>query len=174
MAALLSHDEVEMLLRELAGRLHTDGVTAGIRSVGGAAIALMNADRRSTADIDAVLLPAAPVRAVAATMAVERDLPADWLNDAAMAYVPLVGLDDWHEIFRVGDVTVSVGSVQMLLAMKLRANRGRRDTDDIEYLLGRCDVNSVRDAQEIYERYHAHDVLTDSAVARVQTWLDTR
>ena len=53
--------------------------------------------------------------------------------------------------------------------MKLRANRGRRDTDDIEYLLGRCDVNSVRDAQEIYERYHAHDVLTDSAVARVQT-----
>ena len=41
MAALLSHDEVEMLLRELAGRQHTDGVTAGNRIVGGAAIALM-------------------------------------------------------------------------------------------------------------------------------------
>ena len=50
MAVLLSHDDVEMLLRELAGRLHTDGVTAGIRIVGGAAITLMNADRRSTAD----------------------------------------------------------------------------------------------------------------------------
>jgi hypothetical protein len=62
----------------------------------------------------------------------------------------------------------------MLLAMKLRANRGRRDTDDIEYLLGRCAVNSVQDAQEIYERYHAQDVLTDSAVTRVQTWLDAR
>ncbi len=58
--------------------------------------------------------------------------------------------------------------------MKLRANRGRRDTDDIDYLLGRCVVNSVLDAQEIYERYHAQDVLTDSAVARVQTWLDAR
>ena len=77
MAVLLSHDDVEMLLRELAGRLHTEGVTAGIRIVGGAAIALMNADRRSTANIDAVLLPAAPVHAVAATMAAERDLPAD-------------------------------------------------------------------------------------------------
>ena len=138
MAVLLDHDDVELLLRELAGRLHADGVNAGIRVVGGAAIALINADRRSTADIDAVLLPAAPVRAMAATMAVERDLPADWLNDAAMAYVPLVGLDDWHEVFRVGDVA------------------------------------SVQDAQEIYERYHAQDVLTDSAVARVQSWLETR
>jgi hypothetical protein len=174
MAVLLDKDDVELLLRELAGRLHADGVTAGIRVVGGAAIALMNADRRSTADVDAVLLPAAPVRAMAAAMALERDLPADWLNDAAMAYVPLVGLEDWQEVFRVGDVTVSVGSVQMLLAMKLRANRGRRDTEDIEYLLDRCDVNSVQDAQEIYERYHAQDVLTDSALARVQSWLDTR
>ena len=174
MATLLDHGDVELLLRELAGRLHADGVTAGIRVVGGAAIALMNADRRSTADIDAVLLPAAPVRAMAATMAIERNLPADWLNDAATAYVPLVGLDDWQEIFRVGDVTVSVGPVQMLLAMKLRANRGRRDTDDIEYLLARCEVTSVQNAHDIYERYHAQDVLTDSAVARVQTWLDAR
>ena len=30
---------------------------------------------------------------------------------------------------------MSIASVQMLLAMKLRANRGRRDTADIEYLL---------------------------------------
>ncbi|MHB1614759.1 MAG: hypothetical protein ACYCXA_02925 [Actinomycetes bacterium] len=54
------------------------------------------------------------------------------------------------------------------------ANRGRRDTEDIEYLLDRCDVGSVEDAQEIYECYHAQDVLTDSAVARVQAWLDAR
>jgi len=60
----------------------------------------------------------------------------------------------------------------MLLAMKLRANRGRRDTDDIEYLLARCEVISVQDAQDIYD--HAQDVLTDSAVARVRTWLDAR
>jgi hypothetical protein len=144
----------------------------------------MHPDRRSTADIDAVLLPAAPVRAMAATMAVERDLPADWLNDAAVAYVPLVGLSDWHEIFRVGDVTVSVGSVLMLLAMKLRANRGRRDTDDIEYLLGECGVTSVEDAQEIYERlpFWARKRRTSSATAvrqaegdldRALTWLAT-
>lgn len=174
MVTLLDQDDVARLLRELTQRLHAAGITAGIRVIGGAAIALMNADRRSTADIDAVLLPADPVRAMAATMTREHDLPADWINDAALAYVPLVGLDDWHQIFRVGDVTVSIGSVQMLLAMKLRANRGRRDTEDIEYLLNRCAVTSVQDAQEIYERYHPQEVLTETAATRVQAWLDAR
>lgn len=174
MASLLDRDDVELLLRELAQRLHAVGITAGIRVIGGAAIALINSDRRSTADIDAVLLPAHPVRVMAEGMALEHDLPADWLNDAALAYVPLVGIDDWQEIFRVGDVTVSIGSVHLLLAMKLRANRGRRDTDDIEFLLDRCGVTSIQDAQEIYERYNTEEVLTDAAATRVQAWLDAR
>ena len=96
MAVLLDHDDAQRPLRGLPGRLHADGVKAGICIVGGAAIALMNADRLSTADVDAVLLPGGPVLAMTATMAVERELPVDWLNEAAMAYVPLVGLDDWH------------------------------------------------------------------------------
>ncbi len=104
MATLLDRDDVELLLRELAQRLHTVGITAGIRVIGGAAIALMNSDRRSTADIDAV----------------------------------------------------------------------PRDADDIEYLLDRCGVTSIQDAQEIDERYNTQEVLTDTAATRVQAWLDTR
>jgi hypothetical protein len=42
-------------------------------------------------------------------------------------------------------------TVQLRLAMKLAANRGRRDTDDFESLLDRCDVTSVQDAQDICE-----------------------
>jgi len=68
-------------------------------------------------------------------------------------------------------VSISIGSPQMMLAMKLFSNRGIRDSDDIEYLLSTCGVTSVQDAQEIYERYHAQDVLDDSAVARVEHWL---
>jgi len=142
-AVLLDHDDSRCCSTS-SRRLHADGVTAAIRIVGGAAIALMNSDRRSTADIDAVLLPATSVRAVAATMAAEGDLPADWLNDATLAHIPLVGLDDWNEIFRVGGVCV--GSVQMLLAMKLRASRGRRDTEAIGCLLQRCEVTFLDDA----------------------------
>jgi hypothetical protein len=88
-------------LRELARRLNDAGLTVGIRVVGGAAIALINSDRRATRDIDAILLPAEPVQAAAAEMAIERDLPNDWINDPAKAFVPFVGLDEWHEMSMV-------------------------------------------------------------------------
>lgn len=56
-----------------------------------------------------------------AELANERGLSDTWLNDAALAYIPPVGPDDWVEVFRIGNVSVSIGSVQMLLAMKLLA-----------------------------------------------------
>lgn len=76
------------------------------------------------------------------------------------------------EVVREGSVTISIGSPPMLLAMKLEANRGRRDADDIDYLLGVCGVTTVRDAQGIYERQHAQDLLTDAAVTRIEHWLN--
>jgi hypothetical protein len=74
-------------------------------------------------------------------------------------------------VFREGDVAIYIGSIEMLLAMKLLANRGRRDTSDIEFLLGRCQVTSLEQAQEIYERYHAQDVIAGAAAARIANWL---
>jgi hypothetical protein len=170
----LTPHEMDTLLRELARQLNQSDTTAGIRIVGGAAIALMNDQRRTTRDIDAALHPAAAVKAAAADIAQAHGLPRDWLNDAALAYIPPVGAEDWIDVVREGSVTISIGSPQMLLAMKLHANRGRRDADDIDYLLGVCGVTTVQDAQEIYERYHAQDVLTDAAVTRIEHWLDRR
>ena len=107
-------------------------------------------------------------------MTIKYSLPPDWINQAALAYVPPVGLEDWVEVMSQGRVTVSIGSVRMLLAMTLRANRGIRDSDDISFLLKACGIESIDDAQEIYEDYHAQDVLTNSARERVQYWLDNR
>lgn len=170
---LTPHD-VDTLLRELARRLHESDTTVGIRIVGGAAIALMNDQRGTTRDIDAALHPADVVKAASVDIAQAHGLPLDWLNDAALAYIPPVGAEDWIDVVREGNVTISIGSPQMLLAMKLYANRGRRDADDIDYLLGVCGVTTVQDAQEIYERYHAQDVLADAAVTRIEHWLDRR
>lgn len=164
---LTPHD-LDALLSELAHRLQQSDVAAGIRVVGGSAIALMNDQRRATRDIDAALHPADVVKATAADIALTRGLPVDWLNDAALAYIPPVGAEDWIEVVCEGSVTISIGSPQVLLAMKLHANRGRCDADDIDYLLGVCRVTTVQDAQEIYERYQAQDVRTDAAVARIE------
>lgn len=172
MAVTMTPKEVRDLLEELAKRLDNAGVAAGIRVVGGAALSILDQDRRSTSDVDAVIVPAGAATDIVAELAKERGLPDNWLNDAALAYIPPVGPDDWVEVFRRGEVTVAIGSVQMLLAMKLLANRGVRDSDDIEFLLAACNVTSLDDAQAIYETYHAQDVLSVGAVARVQHWLD--
>lgn len=120
-------DQISNLLRDLVRRLAQQGVSGGIRVVGGSAIALMNPQRRATHDIDAVLAPVEPIMAAARDLADQRGLPPDWLNDAVKAYVPPVGSEDWVELIREGDLTVSIASAELLLAMKLYANRGRRD-----------------------------------------------
>jgi len=172
MASTMSPDEIRNLLEELAVRLDAAGIAVGIRVVGGAAVSILDNYRRSTSDIDAVIVPAGAAAEVVAALGTERGLPANWLNDAALAYVPPVGPEDWIEILRTGEVSVSIGSVQMLLAMKLLANRGIRDSADIEFLLEACNVGSLEDAQTIYEKYHAQEVISPSAAARVQHWLD--
>lgn len=174
MPATMTPEEVRGLLEELATRLDEAGITAGIRVVGGAALSILDRDRRSTTDVDAVIVPGGAAADIVAELAKERGLPDNWLNDAALAYIPPVGPEDWVEVIRRGDVSVSIGSVRMLLAMKLLANRGVRDNDDIGFLLGACGVKSLDDAQAIYERYHAQDVLSPSATARVQNWLEQR
>ena len=110
--------QIEELLIDLATRAALDGRTGAIRVVGGSAIALMNTDRRATHDIDAVLAPADQLLDIAHDMARLRGLRPDWLNDEVKGFVPPVGAEDWVEIHRVGDVSVSIGSPEMLLAMK--------------------------------------------------------
>jgi len=172
MPSTLSPAEVRSLLAELAERLYEEEMTAGIRVVGGAALSLLDGSRRATTDIDAVIVPGGVADEVVAHMAHKHNLPANWLNDAALAYFPPVGPEDWTPLIRRGNVEISIGSLPMLLAMKLRANRGIRDSDDIYFLLEQCQVTSVEQAQEIYATYHAQDVLTEGAEARVRAWLN--
>jgi hypothetical protein len=171
MAAGMSPEDIEGLLRELARRLSARGATASIRLVGGAALVARSYRTTATFDVDAVFHPEKLVLEVAAEMAAERNLPPDWLNSDAKAYIPFIDPTDWVELFRDGDVTVSTAPAKMLLAMKLKANRGRRDAEDIERLLAVCRIRSVDEAQQLYERYHAQEVLSDSVVVRIEAYL---
>jgi hypothetical protein len=167
-------EQTNFLLIELATRMNNSGIHGFIRVVGGAAIAFTNPQRRVTVDIDALVLPLGSADTIIQEMAREFGLADDWINDAAKGFIPLVGLDDWIEMELIGDVSISIASNEMLLAMKLYANRSTRDLEDIEFLLDACNITSVEHAQEIYERYHAQDVIKDSAVRRIENWLASR
>jgi hypothetical protein len=174
MTVYMSPEQTKQLLHELASRMNDAGIQGFIRVVGGAAIALLNPDRRLTVDIDALVLPLGSADSIIAELAEEHELPKDWINDAAKGFIPLVGLDEWIEVEVIGGVSISIASIDMLLAMKLYANRSTRDADDITFLLDACNITSVEHAQEIYERYHAQDVIKDSAVIRIEHWLASR
>jgi hypothetical protein len=72
------------------------------------------------------------------------------------------------------NLVVNIAKPELLLAMKLKANRGRRDTEDIEFLLEHLGIKNLNDAQDIYEAYYSQEVISDSANQRILEWLRQR
>jgi len=85
--------------------------------------------------------------ALAKTIAVERDWPEDWLNDAVKGY--LVGLSLGPVIFSAPGIEVRRPSIAQLLAMKLSAWRDDVDIADARRLL--TELRSGRDREEVWQ-----------------------
>lgn len=174
MATSLDRDDIIGGLRELIAELRADGQVAGIRLVGGAALSLRYLDRRTTQDLDALhVRPGSDeaVAAAAARVAVRRGWNPLWVNFAVEKAdaVPTFGRREveWETIHEEDGIVVQVASKESLLAMKLRANRPGRDTNDIRQLMTLCDVATLDAAEELYEDFYPGDGLTDRAVAIV-------
>ncbi len=153
----------------LVSELLADGATATIRIVGGAAVALQVGRDAVTSDIDALYGSSAEVNAVAGRIAEARNWPLTWLNDAVKMYVSHHDdAGDWTRWTDEGGVVVLVARPKLLLAMKLRAGRGRRDTDDIDRLLDACGIASVDDAVALFDCYYPHDAIATPAILQLE------
>ena len=135
-------------LQALGDELSRQDVRGQIFIVGGAAMALAYSTRRVTKDIDAVFEPKSAIYAAAEKVAGEHGLPADWLNDAAKAFMP--GKDfQARALPDVKGIEVTTASSRYLLAMKLMAMRFGEDDEDIEILLEQCDMHSAQEALDL-------------------------
>lgn len=176
--ALLDRDDLVGALRELVAELHAAGETAGLRVVGGAAIALRHFNRRSTADLDALHVRPGSDAAVAAAadrVGARRGWEAGWLNFAVTATgaEPLYGrATTWETVYDDGQVVIEVAGADTLLAMKLRAARPGRDTDDIRQLLALCEVRTIAEADAFYEEFYPGEALTGRAWRMVESILE--
>lgn len=115
--------------------------------------------RRVTKDVDAAFAPVEEVRQAAATVASRRGLIPGWLDDAAKVFVPVAGDPDPSPIIERGSVEVAVASARCVLAMKVRASRGRQDRADLELLIRVCGVSSREALLAIYESFFPEDPL---------------
>jgi hypothetical protein len=171
----LNRDEILDALTDLVHRLSEAGIKGGIRIVGGAALSIEYFDRPATVDIDGLLYPAEEIRPFADEIARERGWPESWLNDKVRAFLSHRDTDaDWKTVIADGEVTVKVASPELLLAMKLLAGRGRRDGPDVEKLLAICSVQSIEDAQQIFDHYYPEEAIKVAARLWVEGWLANR
>ncbi|TFC84267.1 hypothetical protein E3T28_14140 [Cryobacterium sinapicolor] len=161
----LDRDDLIRGINAVIAKLRAAGQPAGIRIVGGAALALRYFDRRTTADVDAHLQPEQPILKAAVEVADENGWPQDWLNSKATMFLPSYGADPgWEVLYANEDITVEVASPRALLAMKLNASRPGRDVQDIANLLAICDVRELSAAEELLNDFFPGDGLPDKAL----------
>lgn len=148
--ALFTQQEILSALERLGHLAQMQDERLEIVLVGGAAMVLGFQARQSTHDVDiAILLPreARKVRQLAAQVALERDWPEDWLNDAAKGY--LVGLSDGGVVYTAPGIVVRLPATIQLLAMKLSAWRDDVDISDARRLLTTLADN--QNAEQIWQ-----------------------
>lgn len=169
----LNRDDIIAGLRELIIELRDANEVAGIRLVGGAALALRYFDRGTTQDLDSLHIRPGSDQAVAqaaARVAGRHDWDPVWLNfDVTEAdALPTLGRTvEWESLYDHDGIAIEVASKEALLAMKLRANRPGRDTRDIRLLLGLCHLGTLEETEEFYEQFYPGDALTARAVDMV-------
>lgn len=173
MATSLERDDIIAGLRDLVDELRRAGEVAGIRLVGGAALALRYFDRGVTHDVDSLhIRPGsdAAVATAAAKVAERRDWDPTWLNfevsraDALPTFGRVV---EWETIYERHGIRIQVAAKEAMLSMKLRANRPGRDTRDIRLLLALCGIDTLDDAESLYEDFYPGDGLSDRAIEMV-------
>lgn len=159
----LGPDDLRNLLEAVGRKLEESKAHVDLLVVGGAAMALGYQRERVTVDVDA-LLPPPEVRGVlvdvARDLARELDLPQDWLNFAATAWAPPLGKEWVADGELLGGLNLVTASPQVLLAMKLLADR-ERDFWDLTHLVRHL---GLRDAESVVEVFRA--VYPDGAPAR--------
>ena len=113
--------------------------------------------REATADVDGDFYPRDVVAEVAREVASRLGLPEDWLNAAANGFMPVFKSPDWRPLFQFGSLAILACDDRAMLAMKIRASRGRRDEPDIAFLLDACGIATVDEAFALYDEYFPED-----------------
>lgn len=154
---MLTRAQIEEALVRLDQGLGRRGTRAELFLVGGAVMCLALNTRDSTRDVDAWFTEPQTVRAAAREVAEEMDLPPDWLNDAAKAFVPEgARFERWRTF---DHLDISVADDRTLLAMKCAAARTTEDAADIRALAARLNLRTPQSVLDLLAAFYPADRL---------------
>ena len=115
--------------------------------------------RSSTKDVDAIFEPSSEIRAAAAAVAEDLDLPPDWLNDAAKRFLSPSGEFKAIDALDLPNLRVQAPTAEYMLAMKVLAARSgiggeRGDARDIAFLIRLLGLGHASEVMDIVSRYY--------------------
>jgi hypothetical protein len=155
--------EIVAALKDLGSELESRVVTARLHIVGGSVMVVAFESREGTEDIDGDFYPPEDVLAASEVVGKRRGLNDGWLSNSAKIFVSPFNPPTWSHVVKYGSLEVSYADARSMLAMKLRAARGRRDQLDIEVLLEMCGTSTSEAAIQLYEEYFPEDPLKPRA-----------
>ncbi|MBC8180351.1 hypothetical protein H8E88_04425 [candidate division KSB1 bacterium] len=124
--------------------------------IGGAAMILYFGAKRTTRDIDVLILRggASELRKAVKKVAEEHELPKDWLNDAAKGFAGILKSDFYHRLipleYTFENIRLYVLGRAELIALKIIALR-EQDLEDLELLLSDMVDNDKKVILEIMD-----------------------
>jgi hypothetical protein len=155
---VLSAPEIRDLLAALDTELAKSSIRAEVYLLGGAVMCMVFAARPSTKDVDGYFVPTARVREAARRVALARDVPEDWLNDAAKRYLSDRG--DFAPFLEFSQLRVFTATPEYLLAMKclaMRLGAEFHDEADVRFLLRYLNVTRLEAVEQLLARYYPLD-----------------
>lgn len=182
----MKDSELELYLQDLGAELERQGFQEAIQVlvIGGAAVMIQVNNRRTTSDVDAVLLnlPSTwdmenrKLKEVKVFLQAVKDvakryhLKKEWFNDDCSCflgeYTPNPEYDHWKTF---GKLKVYIVTDPCLLAQKIMSYR-EKDLDDVEALFLKLHIQSREQVQAIMDRfvptknqraYHLNDTLDE-------------
>jgi len=152
---VLSASDIRGLLTALDAELAKTATRAEVYLLGGAVMCLVFAARPSTKDVDGYFVPTSRVREAARRVAMSRDLPEDWLNDAAKGYLSERG--DFAPFLELKQLRVLTATPEYLLALKclaMRLGAEFHDEADVRFLLRYLNLTKIDAVLELLARYY--------------------
>lgn len=165
---IFDKNRLQYLLDAFLRETDAAGVVGKVYLVGGAALSLYYFDRDATRDIDAGFPQDPRIAKVILDIALRENLPLDWINSDSAMFFGFPPSKYWLSMKKIGNIELKVASPELLLAMKLKASRGRRDSQDAIELLAICKFVSVEQVIAVYEDVYAQEVMKDSAMELLQ------
>jgi hypothetical protein len=170
---MLSQKQIISLFEEINSELAVIGDFGEIGIVGGTVMCLVYNARNATRDIDAIFEPSKIIREIVLKISKTKNLPSDWLNDAAKGYI-VPGFSK-QEVLSLSNLRVWAPEPKYMLAMKcISARWDTHDKDDVIFLINFLKLLEPKQVFQIIEGFYPKNIIPTKTMFFIEEILENK